>query len=124
MRRIAILTAVIAISTVPSHAFDLGRLADRLTDCDGPGVALMQRYAPTLDATSADEADGYSALEIIEMLISEDGEADGSLRDAARESIALVKGAAVRGAADIIAECGLEASVPTHSTVPNPFLPN
>ena len=118
MRQIlAISLAALCLSTASASAFDLQKLSDKLFECDGVGIELATKL--TDDTSSGSESRGYAVLGMVEMLISPDGEKDGSLTGFAREHIGAVKAKASDRLAKITAECDVAPDAAT--TVDNPF---
>lgn len=120
MRRILFASALFAATVVQAQAFDLTALKERMFDCDGPGVTLAHRFAGET-GTSETEAEGYATLDMIEMLISRDGEANGTLSNAARAHVEGAKAVAVTQAAALLEKCGVD--IPADATVTNPLIP-
>lgn len=113
MRLAAIALAVTALTTMNANALDLGRLSERLLDCDGPGIALADKFAGEF-GTADTESQGMAILELVELVIEDE---NATLRGTARSALGLVKQAALNKANALVDECDIEGA----ATIANPF---
>lgn len=118
MRKILALAATaLVLSTVHASAFDLKRLSDKLFDCDGVAVKFASHL--TDEASPESESRGYAMLDLVELVVMPEGEANGALSGFARKHLDAAKNKASAKAQEIVDECGIGGT--PAGTVANPF---